>query len=122
MSINVGATGQLLSQGGDGVRVTCSTGGGGGGGGSGGVIYVYAPTVTVAGGAVVSADPGDGGFATGGGGQGGPGGLGRIRISVQSGRCSLSFASFNPALADSMCSFSMGAGTPGTAFIRRYPD
>jgi hypothetical protein len=69
-----------------------------------------------------SADPGDGGFATGGGGQGGPGGLGRIRVSVQSGRCSLSFASFNPSLADAMCSFSMGAGTPGTTFIRRYPD
>jgi len=122
VSINIGATGQVLSQGGDGVRITCSTGGGGGGGGSGGVIYVYAPTVTVAAGAVVSADPGDGGFATGGGGQGGPGGLGRIRVSVQTGRCSLAFASFNPALADSMCSFAMGAGTPGTTFIRRYPD
>ncbi len=122
VSINIGATGQVLAQGGDGVRVTCSTGGGGGGGGSGGVIYVYAPTVTVAAGAVVSADPGDGGFATGGGGQGGPGGLGRIRVSVQMGRCSLAFASFNPALADSMCSFAMGAGTPGTTFIRRYPD
>ena len=97
------------------LRATGACAGGAGGGGSGGVVFLYAPSVTVASGAAVSAIGG-----TGGPGAtiysntpGGAGGLGRIRISALSASCSLGGA-FNPPLL-SACSLTPGAGSAGSA-------
>jgi hypothetical protein len=93
-----------------------------GGGGSGGVIFLRAPALTVGPRAVISAAGGEGGvaslYATGG--AGGTGGLGRIRISAPMARCTLQ-GTFNPPLA-SGCTPTMGAGTPGRAFVASFPN
>jgi hypothetical protein len=126
-SITVGATGQLLANGGMGAGAGIGSSsmmncdpqpGAAGGGGSGGVIYLQSPALTVAAGGKVSAAGGPGGavseFATGGG--GGNGGLGRIRLSVNPG-CSLQ-GSFDPPLA-SACN---PANKAGNTFVAAYPN
>ena len=120
-------TGMLLANGGEGGDSVIGTPqpncdpqpGAGGGGGSGGVIYLSAPSITVSPSATISAQGGQGGaqseFATGG--QGGTGGLGRIRVSVDPASCTLS-GSFNPAL-QAGCN---PVGAAGFAYVGVYPN
>jgi cysteine-rich repeat protein len=112
-SITIGATGKVVADGGaggngytDATNTAGDKGNNGGGGGSGGVIYLAAPTLTVASGAVVSAVGGIGGVSPGSAcGGGGAGGLGRVRISARLTTCSLS-GNFTPPLS-SGCSLSV---------------
>ncbi len=89
--IEVSAMGALLANGGRGGNSTVSGGtlaAGGGGGGSGGVIVLLAPVVQVSG--TVSAIGGPGGTSTHApNGAGGRGGIGRIRVGVRPGHCTL---------------------------------
>jgi len=96
---NGGAGGDAFT--GTGFESTCDPQpGAAGGGGSGGLIYLVAPSLIVSEDAVISAVGGRGGqaspFATGG--AGGPGGLGRIRLSVAPTACRLA-GYFNPPLS-----------------------
>jgi hypothetical protein len=126
--VSITISGQVLANGGPGGDAYIGTGlvtgcnpqpGAGGGGGSGGVIFLSSPNITVAAGATVSTAGGAGGaqseFATGGG--GGPGGLGRIRLSVTPSTCTLS-GSFNPPLS-SACS---AASKSGATYVGVYPN
>lgn len=101
--------GQLLANGGPGAdafegtdsSVGCAPQpGAAGGGGSGGLIYLSAPNIAVGNTAIISAAGGDGGRASPNatGGNGGPGGMGRIRLSVKPSFCNL-LGYFNPPLA-----------------------
>ena len=95
-------SGSVLANGGDGGSGAASAGAAGGGGGSGGVIYLSAPELSVDAAAVISAIGGAGGLAGDGAsdcGRGGDGGLGRIRLSVQTAECSLE-GTFDPPLTD----------------------
>jgi hypothetical protein len=124
----ISVTGQVFANGGKGGDAYIGTGkitgcnpqpGAGGGGGSGGVIYMMAPNIDVSSTATISAAGGGGGlqslYATGGG--GGVGGLGRIRLSVTPGTCTLS-GTFNPPLS-SGCS---AASSSGMTYVGVYPD
>lgn len=124
-------TGRLLANGGDGGDAYIGTNmaagcdpqpGAAGGGGSGGVIFLRAPTVTVAASARVLAVGGAGGFGSlyASGGGGGAGGLGRVRISANPARCLLS-GMINPPVV-SGCAPTPGAGTPGRAYVASYPN
>lgn len=117
VSIEVTTTGALRADGGrgGGTDIDDPLPGGCGGGGSGGVIYLSAPVIQVAG--VVSSVGGEGGKPSA---EGGKGGLGRIRLSVDPARCSLA-GTFTPGLA-SNCGVSPAAGTPGKVFIGAFPN
>ncbi|MFO0645466.1 MAG: hypothetical protein U0326_04455 [Polyangiales bacterium] len=110
----------MLANGGNGQRAACV--GGAGGGGSGGVVFLYAPSVSVASGGTVSAIGGSGGTGATvySNTPGGAGGLGRIRISAVASTCTLNGA-FNPALS-SACVLTPGAGVAGRAYIAAFPD
>jgi hypothetical protein len=112
-------TGAIRATGGDGGNAGPS-GSGGGGGGSGGVVYLSAPAMTVATGAEISAVGGGGGSASDGVGDcgtGGRGGIGRIRLSVGAGSCTLD-GTFDPPLADG-CTASAASAK---VYIAEYPD
>ena len=102
--VTLGPTGRLIADGG--------TGGRNAGAGSGGVIYLMAPAVSVAPGAVVEAVA-----------RGVPTtpitGLGRIRLSVDRSRCTLA-GSFNPPLVDG-CRPTPDEGVAGHTFIAPWP-
>jgi hypothetical protein len=89
-----------------------------GGGGSGGVVYLASPDLVVASSATISAAGGVGGlaseFATGG--AGGPGGLGRIRISAIPASCSV-VGTFVPPLANGCAPSS----APAFAYVGVWP-
>jgi hypothetical protein len=93
-------------------------GGGGGGGGAGGVIALLAPEIRAAAGAIVSAAGGIGGGTDLTGGGGGRGGLGRIRVAVDSARCTLD-ALMAPPLARG-CAVTTGAGEAGRAYVTTF--
>lgn len=84
----------------------------GSGGGSGGVVFLSAPELVVTG--SIEAKGGEGVNS------GGAGGLGRIRISVDPLRCTLS-GTLTPAPADG-CTPSAAGGVRGTAFIATWPE
>jgi hypothetical protein len=86
------------------------------------VVFVYAPNVSVASGATVSAVGGAGGTGATiySNTPGGAGGLGRVRISALTTACSLNGA-FNPPLV-SACALTAGAGTAGRAYIAAFPN
>jgi len=120
--------GQILANGGPGADANIGNGsiancdpqpGAAGGGGSGGLIYLAAPTITVASSATISAKGGVGGlgseFATGG--AGGSGGPGRIRLSVAPSSCKLS-GSFNPPLAAGCTE----TNKVGATYVGAYPN
>jgi len=83
-------------------------------------VFLYAPTVSVATGATVSALGGAGGAANSpGSGVGGAGGPGRVRIAATAGQCTLS-GTFNPPLV-SGCAVTAGAGTQNRAYVSEFP-
>ncbi|MEZ4394360.1 MAG: hypothetical protein R3A48_25080 [Polyangiales bacterium] len=86
------------------------------------MLFVYAPSVSVASGATLSAVGGAGGTGATiySNTPGGAGGLGRIRISAATTSCALNGA-FNPPLV-SACSLTAGAGTAGRAYIASFPN
>lgn len=84
----------------------------GSGGGSGGVVFLSAPELVVTG--SIEAKGGESVNS------GGAGGLGRIRISVDPLRCTLS-GTLTPAPADG-CSPSPAGGTRGATFIATWPE
>jgi len=129
-STSITINGQVLANGGPGGDAVIGIGanagcdpqpGAAGGGGSGGVIYLAAPTLTVATGATVSAAGGAGGggseFATGG--AGGAGGMGRVRLSVTAPSCASLQGAFTPALPAGCAA---GAATAGKTYIATYPN
>lgn len=102
--IVVGSSGRALANGG--------ASGPDAGAGSGGVVYLAAPEVRVAAGAVVQAVGGapPATISTG---------LGRIRLSVDPARCALDGA-FNPPLADG-CNPTPDEGVWGHTFLAPWP-
>jgi hypothetical protein len=99
--ISVSATGRVRANGGAGGRNAAA--------GSGGVVYLAAPSIHVAPGAIVEAIARDAPPNTG---------LGRIRLSVDPTRCALA-GSFNPPLRDG-CAPTAG-GVPGFSYIGAWP-
>ncbi len=87
---------------------------GGGGGGSGGVIYLSAPDLDVSG--TVSVLGGIGGVS--GTDDGGDGGPGRIRLSIDPGRCTSS-ATWLGAAVSCVVNTSLA---PGRGYVGRYPN
>jgi hypothetical protein len=123
-------TGSVLANGGPGGDAVIGIGsdamcdpqpGAAGGGGSGGLIYLAAPTISVAAGATVSAAGGAGGagseFATGG--AGGKGGVGRLRFSIGTPGCAGLSGSFTPGLPTGCTA---GTSTAGSAYFGTYPN
>ena len=90
---------------------------GSGGGGSGGVIYLAAPAIDVATGAIVSARGGPGGT---GGEPGGAGGLGRVRLSVGAGTACSLLGTFTPALATTASC--KPNSSPATVYVADFPN
>lgn len=113
--IELGTSGELLARGGKGGQATGVSGnyGGGGGGGSGGVIYLHAPELDLKG--VVSAAGGEGGKGEG---FGGAGGLGRIRLSVETCK---PFATLEPPLGPDGCT-PMAEPLPEFVYVGAYPE
>lgn len=109
-SITLGMQGALRANGGNGGTTPR---GGYGGGGSGGVLYLVAPaldlrgTLSAAGGTVASPSTSYGG-------------LGRIRLSVDPRRCSLT-GSFTPGRPGG-CDPSPAGGLRGLTYIGQYPN
>ena len=91
-----------------------------GGGGSGGLIHLAAPEVAVYG--AISANGGAGGTAFGPNPcrDGGNGGLGRIRLSVDPVRCEVTGTS-NPPIPTG-CAPSPDGGVPGQAYVGMWPN
>jgi hypothetical protein len=127
----ISINGRVLANGGDGgdayIGTSMAAGcdpqpGAAGGGGSGGVIFLRAPTITTGARAQVTALGGAGGvaslYATGG--AGGGGGLGRIRLSVDSARCTLA-GTFNPPLVAG-CAATPAPGVVGRTYVSAYPN
>lgn len=126
-AVRVAASGALLARGGAGGNAVVfqtvgsqQAGGGAGGGGSGGAIAIAAPVVVIDG--VVDTAGGAGGRPVGpsSGYNGGAGGMGRVRVSVFPGRCTLS-GNWVPQLEGSSCPLSsLTSPTPGRAVITDY--
>jgi hypothetical protein len=127
--VSITLNGHLLANGGKGGDAGIGNGsnancdpqpGAGGGGGSGGVIYLATPSLTIGATGTISAAGGAGGaqseFATGGG--GGAGGLGRIRLSVTPGTCTIA-GNLNPPLAAGCTPVGAKAGN---AYVGTYPN
>ena len=81
-------------------------------------MFLYAPSVSVATGAAVSAAGGASGLR-GAGGSGGAGGLGRIRVSATAGTCTLG-GTFAPALV-SGCTVTPAPGADGRTYVSAFP-
>jgi hypothetical protein len=119
-------TGAVLADGGAGGKGAVSAdecnddSGGGGGGGSGGAIWLQAPAVSVAASGRVSAAGGGGGASgfTVKDGPGGKGGLGRIRISLDTALSNIA-GSVNPPPVNGV---NPAAPTPGKAVVTAYPQ
>ncbi len=112
-------TGSILASGGHGgggqTRVA------GGGGGSGGVIYLAAPELEITATANLNVDGGRGGDgAAVGERRGGPGGLGRIRISTDPSACILE-GNFGNIAPPATCE-PTNASAAGEVYIGRYPN
>lgn len=119
MAITIASTGRLVADGGDGGSVpTADEESGAGGGGSGGVVALHAPSVTIDG--RISATGGAGGTNPCGG-NGGAGGVGRVRLSVEPARCMVGgSATLDPPLPGGACMPS--APVDGRAYVGRWPD
>ncbi|MFO0602974.1 MAG: hypothetical protein U0324_07355 [Polyangiales bacterium] len=127
-TLTVAAGGALSADGGPGGITTIATddgahdNGGSGGGGSGGVLFLYAPRMSVAGRVTAAGGAGGNFFYPPRSVRsiGGEGGLGRIRVSVDTataGACALG-GTFNPPLAAG-CTVS---ATNCTTAVRTYPN
>jgi hypothetical protein len=88
-----------------------------GGGGSGGAIYLAAPAISLFG--EVRAQGGEGGRGNGCG-NGGSGGLGRVRLSVDPVRCEVTGTSVPPVPTG--CAPSPDGGVPGQAYVGAWPN
>jgi len=119
MAITISATGRVLAVGGPGGSVpTAGEESGAGGGGSGGVVALLAPSVTIEG--RLDARGGAGGTNPCGA-NGGAGGFGRVRISVDPARCTIGGAAgIDPSLATGACT--PGPAADGRAYVSAWPD
>jgi hypothetical protein len=108
----------VLADGGDGGGTTGEPSGAGGGG-SGGIVYLAAPAIVLEG--RVSARAGRGGVNTSCGADGGDGGPGRIRMSVDPAGCTLgAMAVLDPPLPSAACEPT--GLVPGRAYLAAWPD